>query len=69
MPAARYVQRQDGEWFGVNRRGHLIACCDCGLVHFVRFRLVGGRLQMQAHRDDKRSESRRRRKDLIARVK
>ena len=47
---------QDGEWVQPKRRGYLLQCCDCGLIHRLNFRLVkskdGGRcwIQFQAFR-------------------
>lgn len=45
-----------GEWIQPIRRGYLLACCDCGLVHKVNFRLVkrGNRnfIQLQAFREE-----------------
>ena len=29
-----------GDWVQPIRRGYKVACCDCGLVHRVDFRLV-----------------------------
>ena len=29
---------------------YLMACCDCGLVHEMRFRIVNGRVQFRARR-------------------
>jgi hypothetical protein len=28
-----------GEWFQPDMKGHLQACCDCGLVHRMNFRV------------------------------
>ncbi len=45
-----YVKVRDGEWFQPVRRGHLMACCDCSLVHRVDFRVVEGRVHLRAWR-------------------
>lgn len=46
----RYRQRVDGEWVPFDPEGHLVACCDCGLVHRVHVRAVGEELQFMAIR-------------------
>lgn len=46
----RYTVRKDGEWFHVERRGHLIACCDCGLVHLITPRIRNRRIELKAKR-------------------
>ena len=37
-------------WVQPVRRGYLLACCDCGLVHRMNFRINGGRTQFRAQR-------------------
>jgi hypothetical protein len=37
-------------WLQPVRRGYLMACCDCGLVHRLDFRVVAGRAQFRAQR-------------------
>ena len=46
----RFPAVKDGEWVQPVRRGYLVACCDCGLVHRMNFRIYGGRVQFQAWR-------------------
>lgn len=51
----RYRKVQAGEWARPRRRGYYMKCCDCGLVHFLKFRLVkwgrrGHVIQFQAFR-------------------
>jgi len=41
MKARKYVQVVDGDTVEVEGRVHKIACCDCGLVHLLRFRMKG----------------------------
>ena len=60
---SRYTQRTDGEWIQIDMEGHKIRCCDCGLVHTLKFRMVDGKLQFQAVRNQ-RSTSQSRRKKL-----
>lgn len=51
---ARYRRMKDGEWFAPKRNGYKMACCDCGLVHTLDFRLVphggGKRIILRARR-------------------
>lgn len=56
---SRYTPRVDGEWVHWARRGHLVACCDCGLVHFMRPRVRGGRVEIQATRMPRHTAARR----------
>jgi hypothetical protein len=56
----RYTQRKDGEWVHWARKGHLIACCDCGLVHFMVPRVRAGRVEIRATRMPKHTAVRRR---------
>jgi hypothetical protein len=57
----RYRQQFEGEWVQPRRRGWRMACCDCGLVHRVNFRLRAGKIQLQAYRDNRATAARRRR--------
>lgn len=46
----------DGEWIEPIVKGYRVACCDCGLVHVMNFRLVGKkrkRMQYQLFRDER----------------
>jgi hypothetical protein len=55
--AKRFQSVKSGEWVQPVRRGYKMACCDCGLVHTLNFRLVkngrGAFIQFQAFRDEK----------------
>jgi hypothetical protein len=66
ISAAEYVGRvkargefpeiASGEWVQPKRRGYLMKCCGCGLVHRINFRLVrrgnGRVIQLQAFLQD-----------------
>ena len=43
-----------GEWYAVNEgREYRVACCDCGLVHVLEFRIGGdGRVNYRVRRDE-----------------
>lgn len=56
-----YVHLNDGDWIEMARRGNRIACCGCGLVHAVDFRVIGGRLLMRFALDRRATAAARRR--------
>jgi hypothetical protein len=59
-----YPNIADGEWLEPARKGFRLACCDCGLVHAVDFRLVprgGGKAIQMRFRRDRRATGQRRR--------
>lgn len=59
----KYTQVYDGEWIEPTPQfGHKLACCDCGLIHTVNFRVVKGKVQFQAFRNNKATSGRRRSK-------
>lgn len=58
----RYKQAYDGDWIEPIKEGYKMACCDCGLVHTVNFRIVKGVIQIQAFRDNRATSQRRRNK-------
>jgi hypothetical protein len=41
-------------WIQPIKRGYLLKCCDCGLVHRMEFRIVAGRVQYRAQRARRR---------------
>ncbi len=53
----RFQRPRAGEWVQPIRRGYKLACCDCGLVHNLNFRLVqwgrGRKIQFQAFRNER----------------
>lgn len=56
---SRYKPRTDGEWVHWARKGHLVCCCDCGLVHLMRPRVRKGRVEVQAFRMKRQTAGRR----------
>lgn len=56
-----FITAQDREWIQPIRRGYVCACCDCGLVHRMDFRIVAGRVQFRAYRVPRLTAARRRR--------
>jgi hypothetical protein len=55
----KYVQIYDGEWFMPQMEGHKMACCDCGLVHTMNFKVKKGEVLIQSFRDEKATKKRR----------
>jgi hypothetical protein len=55
----RYHEPAPGEWVQPVRTGYKLACCHCGLVHRIDFRLVpsanGGRTIQLRFRHDRRA--------------
>lgn len=53
----RYTEEVAGDWIQPIRRGYKMACCDCGLVHRLNFRVVSNKrgkfIQFQAFRDNR----------------
>jgi hypothetical protein len=65
MAMRRYPKIQAGEWVQPVRRGYRMACCDCGLVHALNFRLVRygngkHKIRFQAFRDERATAAMRR---------
>lgn len=56
----KYPQVQDGQWVQPVSRGYKMACCDCGLVHVIDFKIYRGRVQLRAHRDKRATAAKRR---------
>lgn len=55
MKRVRYPKPEAGEWVQPVKRAYKMACCDCGLVHSMHFRVHNGRAQFKAYRDQKRT--------------
>ncbi len=43
-------------WVQPVKRGYLMQCCDCKLIHRVNFRILNGRVQFQMKRGSKFSD-------------
>lgn len=46
----KYDAPKAGQWVQPVPRGYKLACCDCGLVHLMDFRVYQGRAQFRAFR-------------------
>lgn len=62
MKRVKYHQRFDGDTFPVSMKSHRIRCCDCKLVHDLKFTLKNGRLFMTASRNNRATANSRRAK-------
>lgn len=65
----KFQQAYDGVWIQPVRAGWQMACCDCGLVHDVSFRILNGRIQLKAYRNKKSTYNRRRTKKILNSLK
>jgi hypothetical protein len=57
----KYYVQLDGEWFRPIGK-YKCACCDCGLVHRMQFRIVKGHVEFRAWRDKRATAAKRRKK-------
>lgn len=55
-----YEQPKAGQWVQPIRKGYRMACCDCGLVHTMDFRIHKGRAQFRAFRNNRATAQMRR---------
>lgn len=56
----KYKNEVAGRWIQPVRKGYRMACCDCGLVHVVDFRIHKGRVQMRFFRHNRATAAMRR---------
>ena len=57
----KYEDVKGGKWYiAPKHKGYLFACCDCGLVHQVDFRIKGKDIQFRLWRDNTATRNRRR---------
>lgn len=57
---AKFKQVGPGEWQQPILKGYRMACCDCGLVHTMDFRIVKGKIQFRAFRNERSTAAMRR---------
>ena len=62
---ARYERHEPGEWIQPIKKGYKVRCCDCGLVHIVDLRIVKGRVQFRAVRDERATGQSRRYRTIL----
>jgi hypothetical protein len=61
----KYKPSTDGEWIRPVKKDYRVACCDCGLVHNIDLRIVKGRIQFRATRNERSTRQKRRYKKYI----
>ncbi len=67
MVRTTYAQRYDGDSFRIPWKNWVMRCCDCGLVHRMRFELRGKQLWVRPLADPKRTKNARRRGNWLCR--
>lgn len=60
-----YEKPEAGEWVQPIEDGYRLACCDCGLVHTMDFRVHQGRAQFRVWRNSRATAQLRRFIDRI----
>jgi hypothetical protein len=63
---AVYDNPKSDEWVQPIRKNYKLACCDCGLVHQMDFRVYRGRVQFRVRRDNRATAMMRRWRDVKA---
>jgi hypothetical protein len=60
-PAASGIEGVKSAWVAPISRDYTFECCDCGLVHRMDFRIVGGKqIQFRVDRDNRATAAHRR---------
>ncbi len=49
----KYDEPEENEWVRPTQQDYRMMCCDCGLVHHVDFRIVEGKAQFRARRNNR----------------
>ena len=49
----RVEKAKAGQWDRIRKKGFKMACCDCGLVHKLDFKIEGKTLFMKGERDNR----------------
>lgn len=49
--AIEYPKLEDGDELRPQHRGFRLACCDCGLVHRINFRVKDGQVHLKLWRE------------------
>lgn len=49
----KYEKPESNEWVQPIRKKYKMACCDCGLVHQMDFRIKRNRVQFRVRRDNR----------------
>lgn len=57
----KYIEEETGKWIFPTRKGYKLACCDCGLVHRLDFRIREKHIEFRMFRDNPATGQMRRR--------
>lgn len=49
----RYLKINTNEWVQPVKTNYKMACCDCGLIHEMDFRIIKNRVQFRARRNNR----------------
>ena len=60
----KFAEPEADEWVRPIRKGYKLACCDCGLVHDVDFRIKDRRVEFRVRRNNRSTAMMRRHKGL-----
>jgi hypothetical protein len=63
----KYKRTYSGETFQVARPWWRVACCDCGLVHDMKFKVSGHKIFLTVERNNRATAAKRRRKQKLNR--
>lgn len=64
MSKKLYPYVKANEWVQPIRSGYGLACCDCGLVHEMDFRVRKGKIQFRARRNNRKTSKLRKREGI-----
>ena len=64
-----YERPNSNEWVQPVRKGYKMACCDCGLVHDIDFRIRKKRIQFRVRRNNRSTGQFRRWNNITVRVR
>lgn len=64
LHAAGFYKPKAGEWIQPRPYHYRLACCDCGLTHYLDFRVRKGKVQYRIWRATNTTKMMRRRKDM-----
>lgn len=65
----RYYKPKSNEWQRPKTKDYRLQCCDCGLVHSMDFRVVKGRAEFRARRNNRATAAVRRNFETIRVIK
>jgi len=66
MKLKRIKKAKDHEWLQPKMKGFVMACCDCGLVHKMDFRIVNENVQFKAVRAPRYTAAQRKKRGATA---